>query len=117
MILLSSAKLRHALCKASASWKPTSNLSAETDMSNSTQQRSLFVRWLDAFLQEENIKWVLGLGVCILLASSLRLVTLHWVEYTPVWKYLILLGYTASVFGLSELSYHRLGLRKTGTVL
>ena len=56
-------------------------------MSNSppVKQRSTLLRLLDAFFQEENIKWVLGLGVCILLGSSLRLVTLHWQEYTPVW--------------------------------
>jgi hypothetical protein len=72
---------------------------------------------LDAFFQEDNIKWLLGLGVCILLGSSLRLVTLHWQENTPVWKYLILLAYTGGVFALGEFGYHRLGLRKTGTVL
>lgn len=81
------------------------------------ERRSPFLRLMDAFLQEENIKWVLGLGVCILLGSSLRLVTLHWVEYTPVWKYLILVGYSVAVFALGEFSYLRLGLRKTGTVL
>ncbi len=80
-------------------------------------ERSAFVRFLDAFLREENIKWILGIGVCILLGSSLRLVTTHWHECTPVWKYLILIGYSALVFGLGEFSYHRLGLRKTGTVL
>ena len=86
-------------------------------MSTPAERRSPFLRLLDAFLQEENIKWVLGLGVCILLGSSLRLVTLHWQEYTPVWKYLILLGYTGTVFALGEFGFHRLGLRKTGTVL
>lgn len=86
-------------------------------MSSPMERRSPFLRLLDAFLQEENIKWVLGLGVCILLGSSLRLVTLHWVEYTPVWKYLILVGYTGAIFALGEFGYHRLGLRKTGTVL
>lgn len=86
-------------------------------MSSQTEPRSYFFRILDAFLQEENIKWVLGLGVCILLGSSLRLVTMHWNECTPVWKYLILLSYTGCVFVLGRFSYHRLGLRKTGTVL
>lgn len=86
-------------------------------MSSPMERRSPFLRLLDAFLQEENIKWVLGLGVCILLGSSLRLVTLHWVEYTPVWKYLILVGYSVTIFVLGEFSYQRLGLRKTGTVL
>lgn len=86
-------------------------------MSSPMERRTPILRMLDAFLQEENIKWVLGLGVCILLGSSLRLVTLHWVEYTPVWKYLILVGYTAAIFALGEFGYHRLRLRKTGTVL
>ncbi len=86
-------------------------------MSSQTEPRSYFFRILDAFLQEENIKWVLGLGVCILLGSSLRLVTMHWNECTPVWKYLILLSYTGCVFVLGRFSYHRVGLRKTGTVL
>ncbi len=88
-------------------------------MSNSPpdKRRSTLLRLLDAFFQEENIKWVLGLGVCILLGSSLRLVTLHWQGYTPVWKYLILLAYTGGVFALGEFGYHRMGLRKTGTVL
>ena len=86
-------------------------------MEHSTEQRSPFVRFLNAFFQEDNIKWMLGAGVCILLGSSLRLVTMHWNECTPVWKYLILLGYTGIVFPLGEFSYHKLGLRKTGTVL
>lgn len=86
-------------------------------MSSPIERRSPFLRLLDAFLQEENIKWMLGLGVCLLLSSSLRLVTLHWSEYTPAWKYLILLGYTGVVFGLGEFGYHRMGLRKTGTFL
>jgi hypothetical protein len=92
---------------------------AEVAMSNSPpdKRRSTLLRLLDAFFQEENIKWVLGLGVCILLGSSLRLVTLHWQGYTPVWKYLILLAYTGGVFALGEFGYHRMGLRKTGTVL
>ena len=72
---------------------------------------------LDAFFQEDNVKWLLGLGVCILLGSSLRLVTLHWQEYTPVWKYLILIADTGGVFALGEFGDHRMGLRKTGTVL
>ncbi len=86
-------------------------------MSSPMERRSPVLRLLDAFLQEENIKWVLGLGVCILLGSSLRLVTLHWAEYTPVWKYLILVGYTVAIFTLGEFGYQRLRLRKTGTVL
>lgn len=86
-------------------------------MSSPKEKRSPVIRFLEAFLQEENIKWILGLGVCILLGSSIRLVTMHWHECTPVWKYLILTAYTGAIYLLGQLSYHRLGLRKTGTVL
>ena len=70
-----------------------------------------------AFFPEDNVKWLLGLGVCIPLGSSLRLVTLHWQEYTRVWKSLILLADIGSVFAAGEFGQHRMGLRKTGTVL
>jgi hypothetical protein len=99
-------------------WSSPFRILLEVTMSSPLEERrSPLLRLMDAFLQEENIKWVLGLGVCILLGSSLRLVTLHWVEYTPVWKYLILVAYSVTIFALGEFSYLRLGLRKTGTVL
>src|SRR5690606_34126853 len=86
-------------------------------MSTPTEQRSPLFQFLDAFFQERNIKWMLGIGMLILLGSSLMLVTSHWDDYTPVWKSLILLGYTACIHGLGQFSYHSLALRKTGTGL
>lgn len=86
-------------------------------MSAPSEPRSPFLRFLDAFFQDQNIKWMLGIGILILVGSSLMLVTAHWDDYTPVWKYLILLGYTAGIHGLGQLSYHSLGLRKTGAGL
>jgi hypothetical protein len=86
-------------------------------MSTETEPRSPLMRFFDAFLSEENIRWMLGLGVLLLLGSSIRLVTVHWQEYTPVWKYLILLAYTTVVFVGSQIGWYRLGLRKTGSVL
>src|SRR5262245_15237359 len=85
--------------------------------SRSSDSPSLLVRFLDAFLQERNIKWVLAVGMLILLASSLLLVTTHWETYTPLWKYLVLLGYTAAIHAGGKWTYHRLGLRRTGAVL
>lgn len=79
--------------------------------------RSGFSHYLDAFLQPANIKWLLIAGVLILLASSLMLVSTHWHDYTPVWKYLILLGYTAGTWVAGRWSYTRLALRRTGTVI
>lgn len=86
-------------------------------MSSAPETRSPLLRFLDAFLQEQNIKWMLGLGMLILLGSSLRLVSAHWTEYTPVWKYGILLTYTGAIFVAGRISNFRLGLRRTGTML
>jgi len=78
---------------------------------------SVLVRFLDAFLQERNIKWVLGVGVLILMGSSLLFVTTHWETYTPLWKHIVLLLYAGTIHAAGQWSYHRLGLRRTGTVL
>jgi len=79
--------------------------------------RSLFLRFCDNFLQERNIKWMLAVGMLILIASSVLLVSAHWTTFTPVWKYVIFLMYTAIIFGAGEWTRFRLGLRRTGTVL
>jgi len=79
--------------------------------------RSPLLRFLDSFLQERNIKWVLGIGTAIVLGSSLMLVASHWQAYTPMWKQLIMLGYTSIIAIAGWWSYHRLALHKTGTTL
>ncbi len=80
-------------------------------------QVSLLTRFFDGFLQERNIKWMLALGVCILLASSLLLIAPGWAGATPAWRCLVFLGYSAAAYLAGEWTYHRLGLRKTGTVI
>jgi hypothetical protein len=82
-----------------------------------TRSPSLVVRFLDSFLQERNIKWVLAVGMSILLGSSLLLVTTHWDTYTLLWQSLIVLGYSVAIHAAGQWTYHRLGLRRTGTVL
>ncbi len=90
----------------------------ERDNTNhDNSSRSPLLRFFDAFLQEKNIKWVLGIGTLLLLGSSLMLVASHWQNYAPVWKQLAMLGYTAVIAGASFWTYHRLGLQKTGTTL
>jgi hypothetical protein len=79
--------------------------------------RSAWLRFFDTFLQEKNIKWMLGLGGLILFASSLMLVTSHWQDYTPLWKSLVVIGYTAVLYVLGEIAYQQLALRRTGTSL
>src|SRR5262245_136185 len=89
----------------------------ENAMRSETETRSQLLRFLDSFFQERNIKWMLVVGTLILFGSSMMLVTSRWASYTPLSKNLILLGYTAAVFFASQISYWRLALRRTGTML
>lgn len=73
--------------------------------------------FLEAFLQEKNIRWMLGIGVLILLGSSLMFVTKNWNAMDTIWQYAVLLGYTGLVHACGQAAYHKLGLRKTGTAL
>src|SRR5690606_19423406 len=73
--------------------------------------------FLERFFQEQNIRWILGVGILILFGSSLMLVSVHWTAYTPFWKHAILLGYTAGLHAVGQLAQRSLGLRKTGVGL
>ena len=86
-------------------------------MSSHSEQSSSVIRFFDALFQEQNIKWLLGLGTLILLSSSTMLVTSHWDSYTTLWKYVVLMGYTTVFHVAGQVGYHRLALRKTGTGL
>ena len=74
-------------------------------MSSSSEQRSPIVRFFETFFQEQNIKWMLGVGMLILIGSSLMLVTSHWDAYTPLWKSVILLGYTVGVHVAGQVNF------------
>ena len=86
-------------------------------MSSRNERQPWLLRFLDTFLQEQSIKWMLAVGMLILLGSSLMLVTSHWDSYTPVWKLLVLLGYTAGLHIAGQVTWHSLGLQRTGTGL
>jgi hypothetical protein len=86
-------------------------------MSSDSKTRSPVLRFLDSFLQDRNIVWMLGLGTAIFLVSSLFLVARHWTEATPLWKYGTLLVYTCGAYGAGEVARRRLALRHTSTVL
>jgi hypothetical protein len=78
--------------------------------------RTFLVRFCDNFLQDRNIKWMLMVGMLILLGSSFLLVSAHWDTYTPAWKYAIFLAYTAAIFGMGQWT-QRVALPRTATML
>lgn len=82
-----------------------------------TTSKSLLERFFDAFLQERNIQWLLGIGLATLLGSSLMLVTANWSRMSGVWQLFVCLGYTGAVFEIGRWCRDRLALPKTGTGL
>ena len=86
-------------------------------MSCDLNDRSFLVRFFDSFLQERNIKWMLGLGTLILFGCSVKLISTHWNETSAAWKHVILLAYTTAIFITANQCFWRLALRTTGTVL
>jgi hypothetical protein len=86
-------------------------------MQSPQHSRSAWLRFCDSFLQDRNIKWILALGMAIVLGSSLMLVTSHWDGYAASLKQLIVLAYTLGAFAVGRYSEARLALRRTGTIL
>jgi len=79
--------------------------------------RSALERFISAFFQERNIKWMLVIGAAIVFGSSLMLVNQRFDAWHPSFKFLTILGYTAATFGFAEIGRRRLGLRATAQVL
>ncbi|MDX1607396.1 MAG: hypothetical protein R3202_14485, partial [Candidatus Competibacterales bacterium] len=75
------------------------------------------LRFLDGFLQERNIRWLLACGALILLGSSLMLVVEGWGHYSPGWQYLTMLAYTVAIHAAGWWCDRRLGLVRTGIAL
>lgn len=80
-------------------------------------QRSSLEKFLDSFLHESSIKWMLVAGAAIVAASSLMLVTNHWSSWNASLKYLTILTYTAATYAVAEFCGKRLGLQSTSQVL
>lgn len=86
-------------------------------MSTPTAERPGVVRFFESFLQEKNIRWMLLSGLAILLGSSLVLVTSHWNDWSPIIKYLSIIGYTLAAYVGGRIVCDYLRLPKTGTTL
>jgi len=96
------------------------SIDANTDHEEIKQpgpESSAIERFLDSFLQESNIKWMLLIGASIIAASSLMLVTNQWSNWSVTLKYLTMLSYTAATYGIAEYCGRRLGLQATSQVL
>ncbi|MBC7964772.1 MAG: hypothetical protein H7Z17_02510, partial [Fuerstia sp.] len=93
---------------------PTRDIS---NQATAIDQRSGLERFVGAFFQERNIKWMLVIGAAIVFGSSLMLVNQRFDSWPTSLKYLTILGYTAATFGFAEFGRRRLGLRVTAQVL
>jgi hypothetical protein len=87
------------------------------DQNTESTPHSFAERFLSSFLHERNIRWLLVVGAAIVFGSSLMLVTKAWPDWSPVLKYLSILGYTAAAFVFAELGRRRLKLQATYKVL
>ena len=83
-------------------------------MSTDSRPDSPIIRFLDSFLDEKNIKWVLSTGLLILLGSSVMMVTRGWNHFDSTWKFATIVGYTAAIFGAGHWSYHKLACGRPG---
>ncbi|HEY2840514.1 MAG TPA: hypothetical protein VGJ26_15260 [Pirellulales bacterium] len=81
------------------------------------EAKSPLVHFLDSFLQERNIRWILIAGLAILFGSSVMLVTTHWHSAGPLWKYCVFLGYTSLAFVAGRYACLKFDLERTGNVL
>lgn len=82
-----------------------------------TVSRPTLEQFLQAFLQERNIKWMLLVGAAIVVVCSLKLVAQQWDNWHLSVKFLSILAYVAAIFGFAEASERMLGLRATSTTL
>lgn len=86
---------------------------------NHIEELPAVIRFLDRFLQEQNIKWLLALGAVILLSSSFMMVARYWDSalFSAPLKVLVMFAYTALLNQAGWWSRRQLGLPTTGIVL
>jgi hypothetical protein len=78
---------------------------------------STVVRIFDAFLQEKNIKWLLTIGMLIVVGSSAMMVNSHWGQMAGGVKFAILIAYAYGFVFLGAKAESVFGLRKTSVFL
>ena len=81
------------------------------------ESTSALERFINSFLREQNIRWMLVIGAAIVFGSSLMLVSREFSSWPAELKYLTVLCYTGVIFAAAEVGRARLGLKATGRVL
>lgn len=81
------------------------------------ESSSALERFINSFLREQNIRWMLVVGAAIVFGSSLMLVSREFSSWPAGLKYLTVLCYTGLLFAAAEVGRARLGLKATSRVL
>ncbi len=81
------------------------------------ESSSALERFINSFLREQNIRWMLVIGAAIVFGSSLMLVSREFSSWPVAVKYLTVLCYTGMIFAAAEVGRARLGLKATSRVL
>ena len=81
------------------------------------ESSSALERFINSFLREQNIRWMLVIGAAIVFGSSLMLVSREFSSWPVGLKYLTVLCYTGMIFAAAEVGRARLGLKATSRVL
>jgi hypothetical protein len=81
------------------------------------EAESGWVRLVQAFLDEKNIKWLGVLGALGVVISSVVLVSRYWDQFPSFLRYFLMIAYTASFYGLGVMATRKLNLEKTGQIL
>lgn len=81
------------------------------------ESSSALERFINSFLREQNIRWMLVIGAAIVFGSSLMLVSREFSSWPVGVKYLTVLCYTGMIFAAAEVGRARLGLKATSRVL
>lgn len=81
------------------------------------ESTSALERFINSFLREQNIRWMLVIGAAIVFGSSLMLVSREFSSWPAGLKYLTVLCYTGMTFAAAEIGRARLGLKATSRVL
>ena len=93
------------------------DLSANLDTSPPQKYPNLITQLLQSMMAELSLRWLLFLGLFMVVASSGLLAASQWEKFPPTGQYLVLLAYTFAFWGTSIWTKKTGGLRLTSETL